>query len=96
MLMYDINSVQHGMRELKKYQLHKMGVKLLCPHIQFSRLLYKGQKQLRLLDFWLSLFCQEWRKESSKNMAKIGKSEETAMNGREKCWNLVKKCWKTI
>ena len=54
MLMYDINSVQHGMRELKKYQLHKMGVKLLCPRIKFSGLLGKGQKQLRLLDFRLS------------------------------------------
>lgn len=35
MLMYDINSVQHGMLELKEYQLHKMGVKLLCPRISF-------------------------------------------------------------
>ena len=42
------------MLELKEYQLHKMGVKSLCPRIQFSRLYAKGQKQLRLLDFWLS------------------------------------------
>ena len=74
-----INPVKHGMRELKKYQLHKMGVKLLCPRIKFSRLQAKGQKQLRLLDFWLSVFVHEWRKESSKNMAKIWKKDETAI-----------------
>ena len=33
--MYDINSVQHGMLEQKEYQLHKMGVKLLCPLSSF-------------------------------------------------------------
>ena len=60
-----------GMLELKEYQLHKMGVKSLCPRIQFSRLYAKGQKQLRLSRF-LAVHSLDFESaERSKNIAKI-------------------------
>ena len=71
--MYDINSVQHGMRELKEYQLHKMGVKLLCPCISFPDFEHKGQKQLRLLDFWLSAL---WSRMAQGEFQKHSKDRE--------------------
>ena len=69
------------MLELIEYQLHKMGVKSLCPRIQFSRLYAKGQKQLRLLDFWLAVFGTKRHKESSKNVPKIYKNAKISAIG---------------